>query len=164
MIVYALVSISELMSYAIIGNTSHIAGIVARASALVGYAGLFVTIIFASFFMYRLIDIRGGTRRPRLEKATVLFCLIGIIMLLISRIAGLYYYYDAQNVYHSTSSYSIHMLLALFAMAPVTRHTIKNRQVFHNRNSSLYSPTDGYLRSDCDGYDNDDHHPEQHDG
>lgn len=133
MLIYAFVSVSELFSYAIIGDTSRSGDIVARISAFVGNAGLFLTVFFASFFLYRLNDIRGGVRRPQYEKATTLICSIGILMVVVSRIIGFYYYIDDQNAYHSTTTYSIHMLIALMAIVPIIIQTIKNRKVFHNR-------------------------------
>ena len=63
-----------------------------------------------------LVEIRQGKCNERLCKAVYALSMIGVLLVIFSRIFGYYYYFDEQNFYHRGSFYFLHFALGFIIL------------------------------------------------
>lgn len=78
----------------------------------------FSIVILAFFHSYLCCYLfqKGNDQPKRRIKTVYILCVISLILLIISQFNSLYYYFDANNTYHRTSTYIISLLIPASGM------------------------------------------------
>ncbi len=99
----SLLNIFEMLAYAFRGNDTQIGIYLVRISNFIVFLINHVLLILGTHYIcYRMGNKSGkGTKITKISVTTL--CVIGIILLVLSRIFGFYYGFDAQNRYYRLS-------------------------------------------------------------
>lgn len=112
---------ADAVTWHVDGLTWDGAFLAAKISNFIVFAGKDVILLFfhryicSQMFEGRNKTAGGKKSWPFRAKLAEQICLLGIILVVISQFVGLYYYYDAKNVYHRTSLYLLSVLIPLSA-------------------------------------------------
>lgn len=126
----AVLNVADILTYYFQGQETSAAGVMIRISYFSVYVCGFVLAAFAAAHVERVVVVRGGSRDVWLTRATMAFAVIGILTLIVFRIAGLGYDFDEHNMYYRTSACGVLLLLEGLAFLPVLIRVLKSRKVF----------------------------------
>lgn len=122
----ALLLVSSKLAYIYNGSLDLLGSCLARTSKFLSY-GLFLAIIYAFSQYLRDLFAKEGkmATTPLSLKYAEYVVFAGIAVLLLSQFTGIYYYYDAANVYHRTRwyfmAYVFPQLAILFQLVAIIR-------------------------------------------
>lgn len=98
------------------GNTSDAAYYIVR---IANFGVFFINYLYMSLFMfYLLINLnRGEDKMPIRARLVLVLSGVGILMLIASQFSdGLFYYIDAQNIYHRNRGYILSQIIAVIGL------------------------------------------------
>lgn len=131
-------NVSETLAYFFRGNTSDLGFTMVRISNLVAFLSIYVLIIFETRYLWRRTEIRGGTESKYLKIAGIGTCVIGIVLMIISRFFDFYYTFDEHNVYVRGDYFWLHLMLLNLSVLPLLIQTLRNRRLYHRRELRAY--------------------------
>lgn len=121
--------ISEQLARSFDGNTSTIGFIVARTSKFFNYGlNLLIVYIFAQYLKDMLVKEGNLKEAPKSIKIIDYILIAGGILLVISQFTGLYYTYDAANVYRRSKFYGISYLFSSITIVMLAVNIIKYKK------------------------------------
>ncbi|MDO5480500.1 MAG: HD-GYP domain-containing protein [Candidatus Saccharibacteria bacterium] len=126
--------ISEQLARTFDGDTSIIGFIVARTSKFLNYGiNLTIVYIFTQYFKDMLKEEGGIKKVPKSIKAVEYILAVGGIFIVISQFTGLYYTYDAENVYHRSKFYWVSYLFSSITISILAINVIRYKKVLRKK-------------------------------
>lgn len=126
----AVLNSADIMTYYFQGRETVAAGTMIRiAYYLVFFCG-FVLAGFAAQHVERIVVVRGGNRESYLTRTTWIICLIGILLLISFRFAGLGYGFNEHNIYSRQPFFGVLLAMEGLTLIPVLIRVIRNYGVF----------------------------------
>jgi len=129
----AVINIADLLAYLFRGITTETGYVMVRVSNFVVFAGMFALLAAGSMLLDKALEKGGGGTDKRLRNVSLIICLAGIVLLILSRFTGIIYVFDAQNVYHRAAGYSLLPLMAVCAIAVLAVRTVKERSALNSK-------------------------------
>lgn len=80
------------------------------------YTGLYAVLFFFHRYTGCYLFPQPECEKPRRSFCVEFVCAIGILLVFLSQFSSMYYYIDAQNVYHRSKTFPLSMLLLLVGM------------------------------------------------
>jgi len=106
---------SDILAYAIEGNTEPYTYYLIRAANFFHYA--FGSLIMAGMTFYIFANLEIKVKVPRRLKDTVLsLCALSLILIVVSQFTGIYYYIDEHNIYHRGEVFWLSQVLPIVGM------------------------------------------------
>ena len=99
------------------GEASHL---IMVATNFVVYAGLYLVLFLFNHYVGCYLREDGRLCAPKRSRAVDITCAVGIGLVLVSQFSPLFYYIDAQNVYHRSDTFPLSMVLLLIGMGTET--------------------------------------------
>ena len=98
---------ADALAYYFRGNTTALGYYMVRIPNFAVFACNYLLMLFFLLYLCRVIERCGGNEHPLLRNLAIGFILGGLAQLILSRIFGFYYAFDAQNRYYRLGSYWI---------------------------------------------------------
>ena len=76
-----------------------------------------LTLLFFHYYICAMLLTPEENAALKRVKAVRAICCVGLALVIVSQFTGLYYTFDASNVYHRTAGYPISMIVPMVAMA-----------------------------------------------
>ena len=121
------VNIAEVLAYAFRGDVSLLGFWMVRISNFTVFLCNHLLLLFAAIFVVRTIEKEGKPVSAAFKYAVGFIVVLGIVLLVLSRIFGFYYDFDSQNTYHRTHGFGVMLALIFAANMALLALTIKNR-------------------------------------
>lgn len=99
------------------GEASHL---IMVATNFVVYAGLYLVLFLFNHYVGCYLREDGRLCAPKRSRTVDITCAVGIGLVLVSQFSPLFYYIDAQNVYHRSDTFPLSMVLLLIGMGTET--------------------------------------------
>lgn len=99
------------------GEASHL---IMVATNFVVYAGLYLVLFLFNHYVGCYLREDGRLCAPKRSRAVDITCAVGIGLVLVSQFSPLFYYIDAQNIYHRSDAFPLSMVLLLIGMGTET--------------------------------------------
>lgn len=131
LIVSAVINIADALAYMFRGNVTETGAMMTRVSNFVVFAGMFVLLAVGNFMLDEVLKLKGGGKDKRLRDTVYAICAAAMIALILSRIFGFFYGFDAHNYYHRGSAYMLIPLLAFAGLALVAARVVKEKAVLN---------------------------------
>lgn len=121
------VNVSEVLAYAFRGDVSQLGYWMVRISNFSVFLCNHLLVIFAAIFIMRTIEKDGKPVSETFKRVLMVVIILGIVLLVLSRVFGFYYSFDDQNRYYRTNGYQVMLAIILVANMMLLALTIKNR-------------------------------------
>lgn len=95
------------------GEASHLIMIAAN---FVVYAGLYLVLFLFNRYVGCYLREDGRLCAPKRSRTVDITCAVGIGLVFVSQFSPLFYYIDAQNIYHRSDTFPLSMVLLLIGM------------------------------------------------
>lgn len=95
------------------GEASHL---IMVATNVVVYAGLYLVLFLFNHYVGCYLREDGRLCAPKRSRAVDITCAVGIGLVFVSQFSPLFYYIDAQNIYHRSDTFPLSMVLLLIGM------------------------------------------------
>lgn len=95
------------------GEASHL---IMVATNFVVYAGLYLVLFLFNRYVGCYLREDGRLCAPKRSRAVDMTCAVGIGLVFVSQFSPLFYYIDAQNIYHRSDTFPLSMVLLLIGM------------------------------------------------
>lgn len=99
------------------GEASHL---IMVATNFVVYAGLYLVLFLFNHYVGCYLREDGRLCAPKRSRAVDITCAVGIGLVFVSQFGPLFYYIDAQNIYHRSDAFPLSMALLLIGMGTET--------------------------------------------
>lgn len=99
------------------GEASHL---IMVATNFVVYAGLYLVLFLFNHYVGCYLREDGRLCAPKRSRAVDITCAVGIGLVFVSQFSPLFYYIDAQNIYHRSDAFPLSMVLLLIGMGTET--------------------------------------------
>ena len=99
------------------GEASHL---IMVATNFVVYAGLYLVLFLFNRYVGCYLREDGRLCAPKRSRAVDITCAVGIGLVFVSQFSPLFYYIDAQNIYHRGDTFPLSMVLLLIGMGTET--------------------------------------------
>ena len=99
------------------GKASHL---IMVATNFVVYAGLYLVLFLFNHYVGCYLREDGRLCAPKRSRAVDITCAVGIGLVFVSQFSPLFYYIDAQNIYHRSDTFPLSMVLLLIGMGTET--------------------------------------------
>ena len=99
------------------GEASHL---IMVATNFVVYAGLYLVLFLFNRYVGCYLREDGRLCAPKRSRAVDITCAVGIGLVFVSQFSPLFYYIDAQNIYHRSDTFPLSMVLLLIGMGTET--------------------------------------------
>ena len=99
------------------GEASHL---IMVAANFVVYAGLYLVLFLFNRYVGCYLREDGRLCAPKRSRAVDITCAVGIGLVFVSQFSPLFYYIDAQNIYHRSDTFPLSMVLLLIGMGTET--------------------------------------------
>lgn len=90
------------------------------AANFVVYAGLYLVLFLFNRYVGCYLREDGRLCAPKRSRAVDITCAVGIGLVFVSQFSPLFYYIDAQNIYHRSDTFPLSMVLLLIGMGTET--------------------------------------------
>lgn len=95
------------------GEASHL---IMVATNVVVYAGLYLVLFLFNHYVGCYLREDGRLCAPKRSRTVDMTCAVGIGLVFVSQFSPLFYYIDAQNIYHRSDTFPLSMVLLLIGM------------------------------------------------
>lgn len=95
------------------GEASHL---IMVATNVVVYAGLYLVLFLFNHYVGCYLREDGRLCAPKRSRTVDITCAVGIGLVFVSQFSPLFYYIDAQNIYHRSDTFPLSMMLLLIGM------------------------------------------------
>ena len=95
------------------GEASHL---IMVAANFVVYAGLYLVLFLFNRYVGCYLREDGRLCAPKRSRTVDITCAVGIGLVFVSQFSPLFYYIDAQNIYHRSDTFPLSMVLLLIGM------------------------------------------------
>lgn len=95
------------------GEASHL---IMVATNFVVYAGLYLVLFLFNRYVGCYLREDGRLCAPKRSRTVDMTCAVGIGLVFVSQFSPLFYYIDAQNIYHRSDTFPLSMVLLLIGM------------------------------------------------
>lgn len=95
------------------GEASHL---IMVATNVVVYAGLYLVLFLFNHYVGCYLREDGRLCAPKRSRTVDITCAVGIGLVFVSQFSPLFYYIDAQNIYHRSDTFPLSMVLLLIGM------------------------------------------------
>lgn len=95
------------------GGASHL---IMVATNFVVYAGLYLVLFLFNHYVGCYLREDGRLCAPKRSRTVDITCAVGIGLVFVSQFSPLFYYIDAQNIYHRSDTFPLSMVLLLIGM------------------------------------------------
>lgn len=95
------------------GEASHL---IMVATNFVVYAGLYLVLFLFNHYVGCYLREDGRLCTPKRSRTVDITCAVGIGLVFVSQFSPLFYYIDAQNIYHRSDTFPLSMVLLLIGM------------------------------------------------
>lgn len=95
------------------GEASHLIMVVTN---FVVYAGLYLVLFLFNHYVGCYLREDGRLCAPKRSRTVDMTCAVGIGLVFVSQFSPLFYYIDAQNIYHRSDTFPLSMVLLLIGM------------------------------------------------
>lgn len=95
------------------GEASHL---IMVATNFVVYAGLYLVLFLFNHYVGCYLREDGRLCAPKRSRMVDITCAVGIGLVFVSQFSPLFYYIDAQNIYHRSDTFPLSMVLLLIGM------------------------------------------------
>ena len=95
------------------GDASHL---IMVATNFVVYAGLYLVLFLFNHYVGCYLREDGRLCAPKRSRTVDITCAVGIGLVFVSQFSPLFYYIDAQNIYHRSDTFPLSMVLLLIGM------------------------------------------------
>lgn len=99
------------------GEASHL---IMVATNFVVYAGLYLVLFLFNHYVGCYLREDGRLCAPKRSRTVDITCAVGIGLVFVSQFSPLFYYIDAQNIYHRSGTFPLSMVLLLIGMGTET--------------------------------------------
>ena len=99
------------------GEASHL---IMVATNFVVYAGLYLVLFLFNRYVGCYLREDGRLCAPKRSRTVDMTCAVGIGLVFVSQFSPLFYYIDAQNIYHRSDTFPLSMVLLLIGMGTET--------------------------------------------
>ena len=99
------------------GEASHL---IMVATNFVVYAGLYLVLFLFNHYVGCYLREDGRLCAPKRSRTVDITCAVGIGLVFVSQFSPLFYYIDAQNIYHRSDTFPLSMVLLLIGMGTET--------------------------------------------
>lgn len=99
------------------GEASHL---IMVATNFVVYAGLYLVLFLFNRYVGCYLREDGRLCAPKRSRTVDITCAVGIGLVFVSQFSPLFYYIDAQNIYHRSDTFPLSMVLLLIGMGTET--------------------------------------------
>lgn len=99
------------------GEASHL---IMVATNFVVYAGLYLVLFLFNHYVGCYLREDGRLCAPKRSRTVDITCAVGIGLVFVSQFGPLFYYIDAQNIYHRSDAFPLSMVLLLIGMGTET--------------------------------------------
>lgn len=99
------------------GEASHL---IMVATNFVVYAGLYLVLLLFNHYVGCYLREDGRLCAPKRSRTVDITCAVGIGLVFVSQFGPLFYYIDAQNIYHRSDAFPLSMALLLIGMGTET--------------------------------------------
>lgn len=99
------------------GEASHLIMVVTN---FVVYAGLYLVLFLFNHYVGCYLREDGRLCAPKRSRTVDITCAVGIGLVFVSQFSPLFYYIDAQNIYHRSDAFPLSMVLLLIGMGTET--------------------------------------------
>lgn len=99
------------------GEASHL---IMVATNFVVYAGLYLVLFLFNHYVGCYLREDGRLCAPKRSRTVDMTCAVGIGLVFVSQFSPLFYYIDAQNIYHRSDAFPLSMVLLLIGMGTET--------------------------------------------
>lgn len=99
------------------GEASHL---IMVATNVVVYAGLYLVLFLFNRYVGCYLREDGRLCAPKRSRTVDITCAVGIGLVFVSQFSPLFYYIDAQNIYHRSDTFPLSMVLLLIGMGTET--------------------------------------------
>ena len=99
------------------GEASHL---IMVATNFVVYAGLYLVLFLFNHYVGCYLREDGRLCAPKRSRTVDITCAVGIGLVFVSQFSPLFYYIDAQNIYHRSDAFPLSMALLLIGMGTET--------------------------------------------
>lgn len=133
-------NIADVLAWFLHGGSGAAAGYLEQIASFSVMALAFLMLILMAWHQCMVITTRNGTVDRRLPNLTVLFSVLGILVLIVSRFLGpgKIYSIDDQNVFTAGDGFWIPPLVAELALLPLLIQTLKNRHALRKRDFRVF--------------------------
>ena len=127
-------ALSEQLARAYNGDVSEVAFYVTRIGKFFHYELNLLNIYIFSLYLKDMLKSEGGLKRvPRSLVVNDVVLLVGSLAVIVSQFTGIYYSYDANNVYHRASFYGVSYVFSSVAITIVAVNIIRYRKIFSRK-------------------------------
>lgn len=99
------------------GEASHL---IMVTTNFVVYAGLYLVLFLFNHYVGCYLREDGRLCAPKRSRVVDITCAVGIGLVFVSQFSPLFYYIDAQNIYHRSDAFPLSMVLLLIGMGTET--------------------------------------------
>ena len=99
------------------GEASHL---IMVATNFVVYAGLYLVLFLFNHYVGCYLREDGRLCAPKRSRTVDITCAVGVGLVFVSQFSPLFYYIDAQNIYHRSDTFPLSMVLLLIGMGTET--------------------------------------------
>lgn len=126
--------ISEQLARSFNGKVSVIGFIVTRTSKFFNYGlNLLIVYIFAQYLKDMLVKEGNLEETPKSIRIGEYILVVGGALLVISQFTGLYYTYDAENIYHRSKLYGVSYLFSTATIIILAANIIKYKKAIRKK-------------------------------
>lgn len=100
-----------------LGEASHL---IMVTTNFVVYAGLYLVLFLFNHYVGCYLREDGRLCAPKRSRTVDITCAVGIGLVFVSQFSPLFYYIDAQNIYHRSDAFPLSMVLLLIGMGTET--------------------------------------------
>ena len=98
------------------GTPGEASRLIMVATNFVVYAGLYLVLFLFNRYVGCYLREDGRLCAPKRSRAVDMTCAVGIGLVFVSQFSPLFYYIDAQNIYHRSDTFPLSMVLLLIGM------------------------------------------------
>lgn len=102
------------------GTPGEASRLIMVATNFVVYAGLYLVLFLFNHYVGCYLREDGRLCAPKRSRTVDMTCAVGIGLVFVSQFSPLFYYIDAQNIYHRSDTFPLSMVLLLIGMGTET--------------------------------------------
>lgn len=102
------------------GTPGEVSHLIMVATNFVVYAGLYLVLFLFNHYVGCYLREDGRLCAPKRSRTVDITCAVGIGLVFVSQFSPLFYYIDAQNIYHRSDAFPLSMVLLLIGMGTET--------------------------------------------
>ena len=127
----AVLNLNEALAYYFRGNVTRTGYFMVRITNFTVFVCGYLLALFACRYLGQILERQGGKTGRRWDYVVYVFCGLGILLLVLSRIFGFYYAFDEQNRYYRLDgSYWLMNTLGLLPVVLLYIRIIRSRKRF----------------------------------